>query len=174
MLIFVPHPFNQDPVRAKKFQEYVARRKEALEKKNKMKHPIKSITKKKEEQPEEGEEKKGQDMTFVHKKVSPMSNYKAQHKGTKAGVRPPDLRPEAQHKTVGEKVLKKIPIVKQFVKRSKGEETLNDAALSFTRGLLMGVFKSNEALDYKRKAALLDWLDLLRVSLPPEIGKSFS
>lgn len=34
----------------------------------------------------------------------------------------------------------------------------------------MGVFKTNEALDYKRKAALVDWFDLLRVSLPPEIG----
>jgi hypothetical protein len=84
----------------------------------------------------------------------------------------PDLRPEAQpKKRVGEKVLRQIPIVKRAFKRSQSFETLNDAALSFTRGLLMGVFKNNNlALDSKRKAALMDWLDLLSVSLPPEIG----
>jgi len=163
--IFVPHPFNQDPVRAKKFQEYVAKRKEMLERKEKMKHPFKTIL-------GNAETKEENDMTFVHKKKSPMNNYKAQYKktGTPRQGKVPDLRPEAQHKTVGEKVLKKIPIVKRAFKRSQGEETLNDAALSFTRGLLMGLFKSNEPLTYKKKAALLDWLDLLSVSLPPEIG----
>ena len=34
----------------------------------------------------------------------------------------------------------------------------------------MGVYKTNKPLDYKRKSALIDWIDLLRVSLPPEIG----
>lgn len=42
--------------------------------------------------------------------------------------------------------------------------------MSFTRGLVSGVFKTNGALTYKQKAALLDWFDLLSVSLPPEIG----
>lgn len=52
----------------------------------------------------------------------------------------------------------------------QAEETLIDAALSFTRGLSAGVFRTNEALTYKKKAALLDWFELLSVSLPPEIG----
>ncbi len=36
----------------------------------------------------------------------------------------------------------------------------------------MGVFRNDpdKPLDYKRKAALKDWLDLLSVSLPPEMG----
>lgn len=54
--------------------------------------------------------------------------------------------------------------------RYQAEETLIDAALSFTRGLSAGVFRTNEALTYKKKAALLDWFELLSVSLPPEIG----
>ena len=152
-----------DPVRAKKFQEYMARRKKSLELREKMKHPIKTALGKGES-----------DMGSVHKKQSPMNNSKAQYdkKEFAAGEKKkPDLRPQAQQKKgVGEKVLKNIPIVKRAFKRSKGEETMNDAALSFTRGLLMGAFKTNEPLDYKRKAALLDWFDLLRVSLPPEIG----
>ncbi len=32
------------------------------------------------------------------------------------------------------------------------------------------MFKTNGALTYKQKAALIDWLELLSVSLPPEIG----
>jgi hypothetical protein len=32
------------------------------------------------------------------------------------------------------------------------------------------VFKTNGALTYKQKMALMDWLELLSVSLPPEIG----
>ncbi|KAL9180109.1 hypothetical protein ACHAXT_008079 [Thalassiosira profunda] len=151
----VPNPFNNDPVRAAKFQEYIARRKEILERREKMKHPIKTIL---------GKGPKGaENMGAVHQKKALQNNLKAQYKG-------PDLRPKAQHHKVGEKVLKRIPIVKRAFKRSKAEETMNDAALSFTRGLLMGVYKTNAPLDYRKKAALLDWFDLLRVSLPPEIG----
>ena len=163
----VPNPFHTDPVRAKKFQEYVARKKLMLERKEMMKHPIDTLLGTGKQQKEEEAE-----MAYIErKKQSPINNYKAQYNpaGHK-GKRPPDLRPEAQKKTVGEKILKKIPVVKRAFKRSKGEETLNDAALSFTRGLLMGVFKDNQPLSYKKKQALLDWFDLLRVSLPPEIG----
>jgi len=163
--IFVPHPFRTDPEKAKKFQEYVARRAEHMKKREQMRHPLRTIM--------GGDSMKGSegDMRAVHAKT--LNNYKAQYHPGPELSRPrnmPDLRPEAQHPSVREKVLKHIPIVKRAYKRSQGEETLNDAALSFTRGLLMGVFKSNEALDYKRKAALVDWFDLLRVSLPPEIG----
>ncbi|KAL7550592.1 hypothetical protein ACHAWF_013812 [Thalassiosira exigua] len=156
----VPNPLETDPVRAQKFQEYVARRKQTLERKEKMKHPIKAIL-------GDGTPIEGDTTTNMHKKKSPMNNYKSQ---MNAKPNRPDLRPEAQRKTVGEKVMRKIPIVKRAFQRSKGEETLNDAALSFARGLLMGAFKTNAALDYKRKAALTDWLDLLRVSIPPEVG----
>ena len=77
---------------------------------------------------------------------SAMSNNKLQ-----SNAKMPDLRPEAQpKKKIGEKVLRQIPIVKRAFKRSQSFETLNDAALSFTRGLLMGVFKNNNnALDKK-------------------------
>ena len=165
-----PNPLDTDPIRAKKFQEYVARKKKMLERKEKMKHPINTLlgTRKKEED----DINTKQNQALLQKKNSPMNNYKSQYINTpniKNG-KMPDLRPEAQKKTVGEKVLKKIPLVKRAFKRSKGEETLNDAALSFTRGLLMGVFKTNEPLNYKKKAALLDWFDLVRVCLPPEIG----
>ena len=161
--IFVPNPFNTDPVRAKKFQEYVARRKEMQERREKYKHPIKAIM--------GGDKDEKEDIAALHKKKSPMNNYKSQFTPNQPKPKAfPDLRAEAQQKSLREKMLKKIPIVKRAFKRSKGEETLNDAALSFTRGLLMGVFKTNQPLDYKKKAALQDWFDLLRVSLPPEIG----
>jgi len=179
----LPVAFGNDPVRNKKYQEYIIRKKKLLARKEKIRHPLKTLIGRGNEHNEE-EEMKASMVGLAHleqkemafqKRDSPMANYKAQYKKQAAlqrwGERKvPDLRPEAQHKSVGQKVLKKIPIVKRAFKRSKGEETLNDAALSFTRGLLMGVFKTNEALDYKKKQVLIDWLDLLRVSLPPEIA----
>jgi len=164
------NPFSADPEKAKKFNEYLARRKQKLERQEKLKHPIKSII----GGAMKGTEDEKEDISAIHAKKSPMRNYKSQYHPQPPrpapGLKKADLRPEAQHKTIGQKVLKKIPIVNRAFKRSKGEETLNDAALSFTRGLLMGVFKNNVPLDYKRRTALVDWLDLLRVSLPPEIG----
>jgi len=179
----LPVAFGNDPIRNKKYQEYIIRKKKLLARKEKIRHPFKTLLGRGNEHNEEEERKASmvghldqKEMSF-QKRESPTTNYKAQYKKQAAlqqrwGERKvPDLRPEAQHKvTVGQKVLKKIPIVKRAFKRSKGEETLNDAALSFTRGLLMGVFKTNEALDYKKKQVLIDWLDLLRVSLPPEIA----
>ena len=45
-----------------------------------------------------------------------------------------------------------------------------DAALSFVTGLKMGVYTDGRPLDQKRQGALVDWLQLLSVSLPPELG----
>ncbi|KAL7499448.1 hypothetical protein ACHAWT_007676, partial [Skeletonema menzelii] len=151
-----------DPDAAQKFAEYIAKQKKGIIRKEKIRHPIQTIV--------GGGSNNGSVRT---KESSPMNNYKAQidhHK--KSNQKMPDLRPEAQpKKRVGQKILGKIPIVKRVVNRSHGFETLNDAALSFTRGLQMGVFRNNNhALDNKRKTALLDWLDLLSISLPPELG----
>lgn len=145
---------------AQKFADYIAKQKKSIIRKEKMRHPIQAIV--------------GGGGSVRTKDSSPMKNYKSQidHGMKKSNQKMPDLRPEAQPKKgVGQKILGKIPIVKRVVKRTHGFETLNDAALSFTRGLQMGVFRNNNhALDNKRKAALLDWLDLLSISLPPELG----
>jgi hypothetical protein len=160
-----------DPVNAQKFADFIARKKEKIDRKEKIRHPIQSIL--------GGGNSSNQSIRT--KNQSPMNKYKAKIKqhiasASSSNIQPnqkkPDLRPEAQpKKRVGENVLRQIPIVKRAFKRTKSFETLNDAALSFTRSLLMGVFKNNNnVMDLKRKAALLDWLDLLSVALPPEIG----
>eukprot|EP00984_Skeletonema_dohrnii_P014870 scaffold6345_cov107-Skeletonema_dohrnii-CCMP3373.AAC.6 len=151
-----------DPDSAQKFAEYIAKQKKGIIRKEKIRHPIQSIV-------GGGGSNNGSVRT---KESSPMKNYKAQVNHKKSNQKMPDLRPEAQpKKRVGQKILGKIPLLKKTVKRSHAFETLNDAALSFTRGLQMGVFRNNNhALDKKRKAALLNWLDLLSISLPPELG----
>jgi len=151
-----------DPDSAQKFAEYIAKQKKGIIRKEKIRHPIQAIV-------GGGGSNNGSVRT---KESSPMKNYKAQVNHKKSNQKMPDLRPEAQpKKRVGQKILGKIPLLKKTVKRSHAFETLNDAALSFTRGLQMGVFRNNNhALDKKRKAALLNWLDLLSISLPPELG----
>jgi len=151
-----------DPDSAQKFAEYIAKQKKGIIRKEKIRHPIQAIV-------GGGGSNNGSVRT---KESSPMKNYKAQVNHKKSNQKMPDLRPEAQQKKrVGQKILGKIPLLKKTVKRSHAFETLNDAALSFTRGLQMGVFRNNNhALDKKRKAALLNWLDLLSISLPPELG----
>lgn len=141
----LPAAFRDDPIKAQKFREYLAKKRDKLRRAEKIKHPFKST--------------RAEADPSVHVKSSQI---------VKSGM--PDLRPDAQQKKVGETVFKKVPLIKRAYKRTKAFETLNDAALSFTRGLMMGVYKTNKPLDYKRKAALIDWIDLLRVSLPPEIG----
>ena len=153
-----------DPDSAQRFSQFIDRHKKSLIRKEKMRHPIQSIV-----------GSGGSRGTVQTKESSPMRNYKAQMDKdltANANKKMPDLRPEAQpKKRVGQKILRNIPVVKRVFKRTHAFETLNDASLSFTRGLLMGVFnKSNNALDSKKKTALLNWLDLLSVSLPPEIG----
>jgi len=151
-----------DPDSAQKFAEYIAKQKKGIIRKEKIRHPIQAIV-------GGGGSNNGSVRT---KESSPMKSYKAQVNHKKSNQKMPDLRPEAQpKKRVGQKILGKIPLLKKTVKRSHAFETLNDAALSFTRGLQMGVFRNNNhALDKKRKAALLNWLDLLSISLPPELG----
>jgi len=164
-----PNPLTNDPDRQKEFQAFVAKRREKLMRKEKLKHPIKTILRGKTEDI-------GKDMidsSSGNTKIVPRADTAHNIESRKAlPKRVPDLRPEAQQTTTGQKVLSKVPIVKRAFKRSKAEETLNDAALSFTRGILMGVFRNDpdKPLDYERKAALKDWLDLLSVSLPPEMG----
>jgi colicin import membrane protein len=111
---YAPSVIEADPVRSVKFREYVARRKEILERKEKMKHPINALLGK------VGANKEG-DVTAVLKKSSPMKNYKAQFNVTSASrqIKVPDLRPEAQKKSLGKKILKAIPIVKRAFKRSQ-------------------------------------------------------
>ena len=140
----LPVAFRDDPIKAQKFREYLAKKRDKMQRFEKIKHPV-GI--------------RAEADSSVHLKSS-----------QKAKSEMPDLRPGAQHKKAGQSVLKNVPLVKRAYKRTKAFETLNDAALSFTRGLMMGVYKTNKPLDYKRKSALIDWIDLLRVSLPPEIG----
>ena len=161
-------PANLPPEQEKKFKEFIEKKRQAAIRHEQLRHPVKTLL-------------GGGDAKTVHQKnkdQSPMKNYKSQYKpvapSTIKGQKPKaDLRPEAQQKSTSQKILSKVPIVKRaFNKHTHAHDTLNDAALSFTRGLLMGVFKGNAKgpLDYKRKKALQDWLDLLSVSLPPEMG----
>lgn len=158
---------NLDPEQEKKFKEFIEKKRLAAVRHEQLMHPVKALM--------------GGDTHKVEqaktKEDSPMNNYKSQYSGiiksSREDTKPKaDLRPEAQQKSISEKVLSRVPLVKRAFQRSHAQETLNDAALSFTRGLLMGVFKgtAREPLDYKRKTALKDWFDLLSVSLPPEMG----
>jgi hypothetical protein len=108
---YAPQVIETDLMQSVKFREYVARRKEILERKEKMKHPINALLGK------VGANKQG-GVTAVS---SPMRNYKAQFNMTAGSrqIKVPDLRPEAQQKSLGKKILKKIPIVKRVFKRSK-------------------------------------------------------
>ena len=161
-------PPNLPPEQEKKFKEFIEKKRQAAIRHEQLKHPVKALM-------------GGNDAKTVEQKKknqSPMNNYKSQYKpipqSTKKNQQPKaDLRLEAQQKSTRQKILSKVPIVKRaFNKHSHAHDTLNDAALSFTRGLSMGVFKGNTKgpLDYKRKKALKDWFDLLSVSLPPEMG----
>eukprot|EP00804_Cyclotella_cryptica_P009563 CCRYP_006274-RB/>CCRYP_006274-RB protein AED:0.23 eAED:0.23 QI:173/1/1/1/1/1/2/372/747 len=159
-------PVNLDPEQEKKFKEFIEKKRQAAVRHEQLKHPVQALL--------GGDAKKVEPKQKEH---SPMNNYKAQYnsisKSISESTKPKaDLRPEAQQKSTSEKVLSKVPFVKRAFQRSHAQETLNDAALSFTRGLLMGVFKGSARgpLDYKRKTALKDWFDLLSVSLPPEMG----
>jgi hypothetical protein len=138
-------PSNLSPEQEKKFKEFIEKKRKAAIRNEKLKHPVKTLL-------------GGGDTKDTHQKDQ---NPKA------------DLRPEALQKTTREKILSKVPIVKRaYNKQSQAHDTLNDAALSFTRSLLMGVFKGNTkgSLDFKRKKALKDWFDLMSVSLPPEMN----
>eukprot|EP00562_Extubocellulus_spinifer_P027371 CAMPEP_0178649068 /NCGR_PEP_ID=MMETSP0698-20121128/20817_1 /TAXON_ID=265572 /ORGANISM="Extubocellulus spinifer, Strain CCMP396" /LENGTH=1131 /DNA_ID=CAMNT_0020290479 /DNA_START=37 /DNA_END=3432 /DNA_ORIENTATION=+ len=73
-------------------------------------------------------------------------------------------------KSIPEKVLSKVPVVKRAFKTMPEEDLYGDAALSFVTGLKMGVYSDSRPLDEKRQKALLDWLQLLSISLPPELG----
>jgi hypothetical protein len=162
-------PPNLPPEQEKKFKEYIEKKRQAAIRKEQLKHPVKALL------------GSGTDTKTIEQKdknQSPMNSYKSQYKAnsesTQKDQKPKaDLRPEAQQQSTTQKILSKVPIVKRaFNKHSHAHDTLNDAALSFTRGLMMGVFKGNTKgpLDYKRKKALKDWFDLLSVSLPPEMG----
>jgi len=70
----------------------------------------------------------------------------------------------------GERVFNKVPIVKRAYKKTPLEEAYSDATLSLVEGLKHGIFPDDSnALDYRRKEALKDWLQLLSVTLPPEL-----
>ena len=160
-----PHvfPVNLPPEQEKKFKEFIEKKRQAAIKHERLKHPVKTLL-------------GGRDIKKIKqdkKDPSPMNNYKSQYRPVSKSKPKADLRPEAQLKSTGEKILSKVPVVKRaFTKHSHAQDTLNDAALSFRRGLLMGVFKGKTRgpLDYKRKKALNNWFDLLSVSLPPEMG----
>ena len=62
----------------------------------------------------------------------------------------------------------RIPMVQRFVRMSTEETLILDASMSFLEGLRIGVFKSMEPLSPAKKAALHDWLGLLRIALPSE------
>jgi hypothetical protein len=63
-----------------------------------------------------------------------------------------------------------VPLIKRTVKMTTEEQLILDASLSFREGLRVGVYKSMKPLVPKEKHVLKNWLDLLRISLPPEWG----
>lgn len=65
-------------------------------------------------------------------------------------------------------VLGKIPLAKRLVKLSKEEELILDSTMSFTTALKTGIYSDSNSLSGSKKKALQGWLQLLRVSLPPE------
>jgi len=77
---------------------------------------------------------------------------------------------KAPNSGIAKKVLSKVPVVKRAFKATPEEELYGDAALSFVAGIKMGAFSTNKPLSGKRKEAMIDWLELLSVSLPPELG----
>ena len=85
-------------------------------------------------------------------------------------------RAELKQNTIGKKasvpkkILSSVPIVKRAFKPKPEEDLYGDAALSFVTGLKMGVYTDGRPLDQKRQQALVDWLELLSISLPPELG----
>lgn len=85
-------------------------------------------------------------------------------------------RAELKRNTIGKKpsvpkkILSSVPIVKRAFKPKPEEDLYGDAALSFVTGLKMGVYTDGRPLDQKRQEALVDWLELLSISLPPELG----
>ena len=85
-------------------------------------------------------------------------------------------RAELKQNTIGKKpsvpkkILSSVPIVKRAFKPKPEEDLYGDAALSFVTGLKMGVYTDGRPLDQKRQEALVDWLELLSISLPPELG----
>eukprot|EP00956_Cyclotella_meneghiniana_P004269 scaffold5221_cov51-Cyclotella_meneghiniana.AAC.1 len=156
-------PANLSPEQEKKFKDYIAKKRQAAIRREQLKHPVKTML-------GVGDAKTTEIKTKDH---SPMKNYKAQYESISGAKVKADLRQGTHYKSASENMLSKVPIVRRvFNKQSHAQDTLNDAALSFTRGLLMGVYKGTNKgpLDYKRKKALKDWLDLLSVSLPPEMG----
>jgi Erv1 / Alr family len=72
-------------------------------------------------------------------------------------------KPKLAHDIVG-----KVPIVRRMVKLSHEEELILDASLSFITALKVGLFRNSDQLSKSQKRALQSWLDLLRISLPPE------
>lgn len=85
-------------------------------------------------------------------------------------------RAELKQNTIGKKpsvpkkILSSVPIVKRAFKPKPEEDLYGDAALSFVTGLKMGVYTDGRPLDQKRQEALVNWLELLSISLPPELG----
>ncbi|CAB9528222.1 Protein disulfide-isomerase A6 [Seminavis robusta] len=64
----------------------------------------------------------------------------------------------------------KVPIVRRMVKLSHEEALILDASLSFHNALKTGLFSDDNPLSKHKKRAFQTWLDLLRISLPPEWG----
>ena len=91
-------------------------------------------------------------------------------------TKPTPTRKELKQNTIGKKlsipkkILSSVPVVKRAFKTKPEEDLYADAALSFVTGLKLGVFTDSRPLDQKRQGALVDWLELLSISLPPELG----
>jgi Erv1 / Alr family len=69
------------------------------------------------------------------------------------------------------KFVEKVPVVKRLVKKMGYEEALMlDTTLSFLQGLRYGVYKASGPLTLTKKQALVEWFELLSVSLPQEWG----
>jgi Erv1 / Alr family len=65
-------------------------------------------------------------------------------------------------------IVGKVPIVRRMVKLSHEEELILDASLSFITALKVGLFQNADPLSKSKKKAFQTWLDLLRITLPPE------
>lgn len=63
-----------------------------------------------------------------------------------------------------------LPLVKRMVQQqmTTEEELILDASLSFLEGLRVGLQRKQRPLDWGQTQTLRDWLQLMRISLPPE------
>ena len=67
------------------------------------------------------------------------------------------------------RLAERVPIVRRAFKMLPEEELILDTTMSFVHGIFYGLYsKTNGPLSVEKKGALMDWLNLLSVTLPEE------